>query len=158
MRWPWEEGQLYFPVWNTDQSAILLCKNNPRASCEIWHLTLQLALGAIFPAFFCRLWASVPRSINHVIWLVDWRGHGVWSEVERNRQETSLISADRMAYETVLLYFLITVLFLSIGTERNKFRPNGPKWKIVHLQPFTEIGDCWFVNWTDGNIWVIGQA
>ena len=127
----WEEGQLYFPVWNTDQSAILLRKNNPRASCEIWHLTLQLALGAIFPAFFCRLWASVNQPCDMIGGLKrTWRLNE--GQVERNRQETSLLSADRMVFGTV-----------------NKFCTNGPKWKIVHLTG---------PNWTDGNLGCKGRA
>ena len=40
-------------------------------------------------------------------------------------------------------------LFLSIGTERNKFRTNGPKWKIVLLTG---------PNWTDGNLGCKGGA
>ena len=39
--------------------------------------------------------------------------------------------------------------FLSIGTERNEFRTNGPKWKIVHLTG---------PNWTDGNLSCKGRA
>ena len=141
----WEEGQLYFPVWNTDQSAILLRKNNPRASCEIWHLTLQLALGAIFPAFFCRLWASVNQPCDPM-WY-DW-----WTEEDmaferRSGWAESAGNKPAVRWQNGLWNGL--AFFLSIGTERNEFRTNGPKWKIVHLTG---------PNWTDGNLGCKGRA
>ena len=132
----------YFPVWNTDQSAILLRKNNPRASCEIWHLTLQLALGAIFPAFFCRLWASVNQPCDMIGGL-----KRTWRFERRSGWAKSAGNEPVVRWQNGLWNGL--ALFLSIGTERNKFRTNGPKWKIVHLTG---------PNWTDGNLGCKGRA
>ena len=78
---------------------------------------------------------------------MDWRGHGVWTKVRLSgigRKQACCPLPEWSLERSCFIY-----LFLSIGTERNKFRTNGPKWKIVHLTG---------PNWTDGNLGCKGRA
>ena len=65
----WEEGQLYFPVWNTDQSAILLQK---QSACVLWDMTFDTS--ACARRNFSRLFLS-PVGLGQSTMWYDW-----WTE------------------------------------------------------------------------------
>ena len=115
-----------------------------QSSCVLWDMTFDTS--ACARRNFSRLFLS-PVGLGQSTMWYDW-----WTEEDmaferRSGWAESAGNKPVVRWQNGLWNGL--AFFLSIGTERNEFRTNGPKWKIVHLTG---------PNWTDGNLGCKGRA